>query len=366
MGVARHPNGALYFVRGVWPGEECRLQILEKTHANKKYGFATALEITASSPHRLQPICPHCGFDEGHCSGCPWMFISYEEQLKEKQNKVKFTLEKYRLSKLAANLKPIIPAPKTLGYRNRAQIKTDGQTLGFVSEGTNVMAPIKDCLVLSDKTRLLLKNLREQLPKPEWQPDKDHAWNFIDIDDDMEVVDVVLNRRRAFKQGNSTQNRVMQDWLKKKLKTCPKDVSILELFCGQGNFTEVISQLGFAKILACEVSLQAIQFLMRKKWPNVQPIVADLNTKQGWELVEKNAPDAEILVLDPPREGWPDSKKIKQLKQIKKIFYISCDLDSLARDIKTLVGLGFMETEIQPLDLFPHTPHVEVLAYLNR
>jgi 23S rRNA (uracil1939-C5)-methyltransferase len=76
---------------------------------------------------------------------------------------------------------------------------------------------------------------------------------------------------------------------------------------------------------------------------------------------------AEVLLLDPPREGLRTfSAFLQRAPALRHILYVSCDVATCARDIEVAIGHGFALNSVQPLDLFPHTPHVELLCYLER
>ena len=101
------------------------------------------------------------------------------------------------------------------------------------------------------------------MPNPSWKPNGKYRWNLVEIDDDMESLDdIVINKRRGFKQGNSDQNIAMREWLAKEMEALNKNSPVLELFCGAGNFTEVISKAGFNNILACKYPGSAPKKLM--------------------------------------------------------------------------------------------------------
>jgi 23S rRNA (uracil1939-C5)-methyltransferase len=74
-----------------------------------------------------------------------------------------------------------------------------------------------------------------------------------------------------------------------------------------------------------------------------------------------------VLVLDPPREGLKvRTPFLKELAELETVIYVACDLATWARDCKDFLAQGFRLAQVTPLDLFPQTPHLEVLSVLTR
>jgi len=76
---------------------------------------------------------------------------------------------------------------------------------------------------------------------------------------------------------------------------------------------------------------------------------------------------ADVVVVDPPRKGC-DQKVLDTIIGMnpKKVVYVSCNPTTLARDLKYLNDNGYETLEIQPVDMFPHTVHVETVCLLTR
>jgi len=76
---------------------------------------------------------------------------------------------------------------------------------------------------------------------------------------------------------------------------------------------------------------------------------------------------AEVIVIDPPRRGC-SREVLKNIIKIKpeQILYVSCDMPTLARDIKYITQNGYNIEEVQPIDMFPHTSHIECLVHLTK
>lgn len=92
------------------------------------------------------------------------------------------------------------------------------------------------------------------------------------------------------------------------------------------------------------------------------------NVKMEAGLIEKNFPEkAEVVILDPPRAGCSEKALAVVVKaEPRRIVYVSCNPESLARDLKILARNGYQTEIIQPVDMFPQTDHVEAVAKLSR
>lgn len=364
LGVIDHPDGRTFFVRGTWPGDEGEFEIAPEA---RKYDEAKLLRLTKPSVNRLEIKCVHRGFSPGKCGGCPWMMATYESQLHFKVKRMIHALDKRGVKLMGDVLKPIVPSPKIFGYRNRVQLKTNGESLGYVSEGSSVYAPVDDCLIMNEKLHELFHELKSSLPKEEFRPTGNHKWSFIDLDDESVTSDIVINRRRPFRQGNTEQNDRMRLWVKEKFDLLPRHYPVIDLFCGSGNFSEVLSEMGFTNILAVEVQGTAIEALKNKNLPGVRILSLDVNQKGSWALIAKLQPHAKAILIDPPREGIDKRRGLyKYLDNLESIFYISCELDTFSRDLSDILKNSWEVNEIQPLDLFPHTPHIEIACALSR
>jgi 23S rRNA (uracil1939-C5)-methyltransferase len=363
LGVVDHPDGRTFFVRGTWPGDEGEFKIAPEA---RKYDEARLVRLSRPSTERVSVACPYRGTAPGTCGGCPWMIADYAAQLAFKKKRLEHALDKRGITP-GAPIPEVLPSPKVLGYRNRVQLKTDGDRLGYVSEGSSTFAPVNDCVIMNDRLRDLFHRIRAELPREDWRPTGGHKWSFLDLDDELEGVDPVINRRRPFRQGNTEQNDVMREWVRAVFGRLPNHYPVIDLFCGSGNFTEVLSQLGFSNILAVEVQGAALEVLRARRLPGVRILPLDMSEKGVWATIARHQPHAKAILLDPPREGLERRRGLfKYLDNLEGIFYISCELDTFSRDVGDMQKHGWELREVIPVDLFPHTPHVEVLSVLTK
>lgn len=360
-GVVDHPSGVVFFVPGAWPGELVSVRVME---SKKSFGNAVLLEVLEPAPQRRPAPCVHHGFTANACGGCPWMMVDESSQLQAKQERVQQAVA--RIDGSIAVL-PIVPAPQLLGYRLRAQLKTDGHELGFVAGGQKRLAAVEDCLVLTPKNRQTLEQLRQALPNAQWQPQGKQRLTTLDIDESVDATSVSVNRRLPFQQANGEQNRWLRAWLLKKLEALPQRQKALELFAGSGNLTEVLVQARVGAIAAAEVMPEAVATLKARQLPGVEAQVCDLFDEVDFAKLVEQHQDADILVVDPPRDGLKLKEGLlRKRSKLRDILYVSCDLATFARDVKDLYARGFILLEVQPVDMFPQTPHVEILAHLRR
>ncbi len=361
-GVVPRDDGTRALVRGVWPGDQGLFRLTSEYEG--RYPFAELVELQVPSSERRTPPCPHSGVKE--CGGCPWMLAPYAAQLQQKQHRVQYALT--RAGFQDPPMAPIWPSPQEFGYRSRAQWKTDGRIMGYASAQGKSIVPITQCPVLSPRLQKIVEEVQASLPREDFAPTGDHIWSFLDLDETVEVDKLVLNRRRAFSQANQAQNEQMRAWLRLRAAPRPGETQMLELFAGSGNFTEVLVPLGYQHILALEVAPSAVEALSAQAWPAVEALRQDLYHPRFAKKLAHLAKACRTVLVNPPRAGLMHLARTlaRDLPDLDRVLYVSCDPQSLANDLRMLRLGGFTLNEVQALDQMPHTPHIEILAALSR
>lgn len=99
---------------------------------------------------------------------------------------------------------------------------------------------------------------------------------------------------------------------------------------------------------------------------NFEPMLVDLNKSFIPIIDEKKLPKPDVIIADPPRSGM-NPKTVKDILELmpQKIIYISCNPATQARDIKLLCDGGYKLIKLRPVDMFPHTFHIENVALLK-
>ena len=355
-GVVEAPDGQVVFVAGVWQDEEVEIERLRQ-------GNSTSAELISLLQPSAERRAPECAYHrEGSCGGCPWMFVDYSTQLKQKQARLSKVVE--RISSYDVSC-AMLGASQTLGYRNRAQFKSDGVKLGYVAQGSHEIADVAHCPVLNEVNQVHLRALRKSLPNSDWRPNKNRQWTTIDIDDERGTA--LVNQRQAFRQGNSEQNEQLRVWLSGRLGELPRPSAVFELFCGSGNLTEVIADQLDVPVIAIEGDEMSLKALSARNLSKVKPTRVNLFSQHS---IMDNMPEypRDIgIVLDPPRDGLKEREALKPwFTRAKWVVYVSCDLATWERDATFLLGSGLDLDEVVGLDMFPQTPHIEVLSVFTR
>lgn len=141
---------------------------------------------------------------------------------------------------------------------------------------------------------------------------------------------------------------------------------VFDAYCGTGTITLFLSQKA-KKVYGVEIIPQAIDNAWinakENKVENVEFFVGESEVVIP-DLINKRV-KADVVVVDPPRKGC-DKKLLDAITNIdaKKIVYVSCDPSTLGRDLKVLEENGYKTLEVQPVDMFPNTAHIENVALL--
>jgi 23S rRNA (uracil1939-C5)-methyltransferase len=142
---------------------------------------------------------------------------------------------------------------------------------------------------------------------------------------------------------------------------------VLELYCGAGNFTLSIAKRA-REVLAVEGHRPSVasarQSARLNHLSNITWMVS--HVPAAMEQLAKRRETFAKIVLDPPRTGAKGIEGALAALDAEKILYISCNPTTLARDLAALSKQGYSLRSVQPVDLFPHTFHVEAIATLVR
>jgi len=173
----------------------------------------------------------------------------------------------------------------------------------------------------------------------------------------------------SFTQPNSKVNEKMISWALKSLSDCDGD--LLELYCGAGNFTIPFAKM-FNKVLATEISKPSINAAKENMLLNdveniefvrmsVEEFVEALDGKKEFRRMNEIDIDSyniNTIFVDPPRSGM-DEASCRFASRYDNILYISCNPETLARDLNILSQTHDV-VDMALFDQFPYTHHVEM------
>ncbi|HAT4162306.1 TPA: 23S rRNA (uracil(1939)-C(5))-methyltransferase RlmD [Clostridium perfringens] len=171
----------------------------------------------------------------------------------------------------------------------------------------------------------------------------------------------------SFFQVNPTQTEVLYGKALEYANLTGNE-EVFDAYCGTGTITLFLSQKA-KKVYGVEIIPQAIDNAWinakENKVENVEFFVGESEVVIP-DLINKGV-KADVVVVDPPRKGC-DKKLLDAITNInaKKIVYVSCDPSTLGRDLQVLEDNGYKTLEVQPVDMFPNTSHVETVVKLNR
>ncbi|MEC7748754.1 MAG: 23S rRNA (uracil(1939)-C(5))-methyltransferase RlmD [Chloroflexota bacterium] len=366
-------DGYNVFVAGGIPGERV---VAEVVKVHRKYVSAKVVDVLEASPDRVEPPCPYYG----ECTGCQWQHLSYDAQLKTKHEKVTDALQ--RVGELAdPPVSEVRPSPDQLGYRNHARftINRDG-ALGFINRETRQFVRIDKCLLMHQGVNDLLEELQDhcgettQLSIRAGKCSGDFLIQPYLVHPE---IGVLTGQKRytesvagqdflvsspSFFQVNVEQAAAAADVVRDRLHLTADDV-LLDAYTGVGTFAILLAP-SVKRVIAVEESSAAVA--------DAKQNAGDLQNLEfvlgRTEDVLRNLPvKPDVVVLDPPRSGC-QPRALESLIEMapSRVAYVSCDAETLGRDLKILCQGGYRLDEVAPLDMFPQTHHVECVALLSR
>ncbi len=172
---------------------------------------------------------------------------------------------------------------------------------------------------------------------------------------------------RSFYQVNPAQTKVLYDQALSYAELTGEE-TVIDAYCGIGTISLFLAQKA-KKVYGVEIVPEAIADANRNaelnEIDNVEFAVGEAEVViPNWY---KEGIVADVLVVDPPRKGCDDAllQTIIEMKP-KKVVYVSCNPATLARDLRILEDGGYRTVEVQPVDMFPHTTHVECVVLMSR
>jgi 23S rRNA (uracil1939-C5)-methyltransferase len=389
-------QGKVFFVPYALPGETVAVEV---ETSKKGWSRARLTKVIEPSPDRTTPDCPHFGPDA--CGGCQWQHARYPAQLAYKTEIVRDQLA--RLAGLTdISVRPARAVDTQWGYRNHVQLHASPKGLGFVSADGQRVEPIQVCPIMhphvidlfeeldiefEDLERLSLRagsNTEDQLVIFETTHNEpfellvDRPVSCVMMLDDGTALTLAGNdhffeqvgeyRYRisagSFFQVNTDGAEALVHAVTDFLAPRPHE-TLLDLYCGVGLFSVALATQ-VAQVIAVEAHPDAVA----DAYFNVEMAGLDNVRVTHGDVASALAMVDETIhtaIVDPPRRGC-GPEVVRHLLSLKPrhLVYVACDPATLARDAKNIVDTGYQLIEVQPLDLFPQTYHVESVALFAR
>lgn len=171
----------------------------------------------------------------------------------------------------------------------------------------------------------------------------------------------------SFFQVNPVQTEVLYNKALEYAELKEND-TVFDIYCGIGSISLFLAQKA-TKVYGIEIVEDAIKDAkINAKLNNLNNV--EFYVGKAEEVVPKmysEGKTANVVVVDPPRKGC-DEKVLDTIVSMKpdRVVYVSCNPSTLARDLAYLDERGYKCVEIQPVDMFPHTMHVECCALMSR
>jgi 23S rRNA (uracil1939-C5)-methyltransferase len=416
------------FVDGALPGDRVTAVV---TKRKPHYAEARATAIVEPSPLRVAPVCSHVGV----CGGCRFQDLAYPEQLRHKESQVADCLK--HLGGLDATMRPIVPAARTFGYRNKMEYSfgrdPDGTlTLGLHRRGLfDRSFDLERCHIASETSSALVAFVREKaraagLPSYDTRR-REGLLRFLVVREGTRTGQVMVNlvaseehplfetwaaeirarfpsvrsvllntTRRLSSVASGDVERVLSgsDRIEETLAGLTFEISsasffqtnteqaerlletaleglaltgserVLDLYSGTGTFSLPIATRA-REVIGVESNEAAVRDAERNAARNGIGNVRFVTGEAERHDSEGFAADA--ILVDPPRVGL-HAHAVKRLVQAgaPRLVYVSCNPSTLGRDLALLCGERYQLEWVRPVDMFPHTAHIECVAALAR
>ncbi len=366
-------DGQVVFARYGVPGEDVRVTVTE-IGSGGKFVRADVIEVLSASPDRVQPRCAHA--HPSGCGGCDWQHVSIGRQRAIKAEVIREQL--VRVGKLPVD-HPLLTALTVnacgddadgFGYRTRMDFVGDKRgRLGLRSARSHDVVPTQGCPLAVSAI-----NEDEAMIDP-WRVGG--IVRMAAASDGVAVVPedaaTVTVRERVggaafavaaegFWQVHRNAPLEFTRLAEEMLAPKPGEF-LLDLFAGVGLFARMLAPVLGAggRVIAVESNQQAARFARRnlRDFEN-SSVVAERVDR--W-LRESNVRSVDLVVMDPPRSGAAKDVMYSVLRlKPRRVLYVACDPSSLARDVAIAEDLGYSLSQLEAIDSFPQTSHVETFA----
>jgi 23S rRNA (uracil1939-C5)-methyltransferase len=340
------------------------------------------LGVSRAAAERVAPRCPVFGT----CGGCQLQHLSYSAQLKWKTERVAESVRAAGLHE--APVLPTIGCPTPWNYRNqmRFSVNREGKP-GLTGHLSRHILPLSNCPIadhrINEALALLSRHclrppqvlvrygqashhlLLQPVPEEELRRELEDSGLHLRESDMQESLGGVSFRIRpsSFFQTNTNQANRMVELVLERIPPGEQRTWV-DAYCGVGTFARLMAST-VGSVIAIEESSSAVLAARSNlaDAPNVELLQGKVE-----ELLPHLARRLDGLVIDPPRSGCQRPVlEALATDPLPRIIYVSCNPDTLARDLAYLCceRNAYRVASIQPLDMFPQTAHIESITLLE-
>lgn len=379
-------NGKVLFVPKTVPGDIVEIAVIND---KKNFSECQVLKYIEYSPERINSSCPY--FDS--CGGCDFLNVKYENSLNYKVNKVK---EIFNKNGISINPK-VVFSSQNLFYRNKITLKVQNGKLGYFKNNSHDLVEIDKCIIASNAINSMIpyikkfnilngnvtirSNQNEEILLVIESYDNLNI-NINEIKKNIKLVGIVINNRLFYGVDFLNENindlnyrisydsffqinpRVAQILFNTIDENIDVNDNVLDIYCGVGTLS-----LSAAKKAKQVVGIEIVKNAILNAKFN-----AKINNIQNTEFILGDASNIKFskynnfnkVIVDPPRSGLTNSVISTILKiNPEEIIYVSCDPQTLVRDIKIL-SANYVIKDSFVLDMFCYSYHVETIVILNK
>lgn len=378
--LARDADGRVVLIEGAIPGETVRVEI---TTAKKSFARARVIEVLSPSADRTTPPCRHV---MAGCGGCEWQHIAPDAQRRLRRDIVVDALTRLGKVEDAGALvgEPVVLADH--GFRTSVRVLMRKGRPAFRRAHSHDPVAIDSCLVAHPLIESLLKTetfdgvteaeIRCGVRTGERLVIAYPTTRYLTMPDDVVTIgaddierggtamfaEEAAGRRWRISATSFFQTRVDgADALAAAVAAAVPDdaATVVDLYAGVGLFAGTVARTG-RSVIAVEGNPAAVRDMRHNlAGDTVQIVRGDV---LRWDPIP-----ADVVIADPSRAGLgPEVVERIAGTEAPRVVLVACDAAALGRDVKLLTGRGYQLTAATPIDLFPHTSHVEVVAVLDR
>jgi 23S rRNA (uracil1939-C5)-methyltransferase len=410
--------GRAVFVPFTLPGELVEARLLEQKSV---FAEASLVQVLSASKDRVQPLCAHFG----QCGGCHYQHAAYPAQVEIKVAILRETLERAGLTALPA-IQTRTGEP--WAYRNRTRLRVaeldSVLKVGYNRRGSNDFLAVQECPILAPlmwrTAEALLRVSAEDSTAARWLRGAVEVELFTTGNEKKLQMTVFVRKERAgfsalcermqafvpeltgayaslfpsagpHRRARSPRhleswgseglsyhvagedywvgrggffqvNRFLVDELVRIVTAGRRGVIAWDLYAGVGLFSRALAG-AFQQVVAVEAAANDLSRSLRG--PGKRAVEATTLEFLRSAVVQRERP--ELIVMDPPRAGV-GAEVCALLTRVSapEIVYVSCDPVTLGRDLKSLAEAGYHLVDLQIVDMFPQTFHLETVAVLRR